>query len=76
MDPFTILQISARRASGPAPAITLTPVVAKSERVRPHARTAFRRAVDASCMSATWRPELLVEEIPAPQRIAPFVGRA
>lgn len=31
----------------------------------------FRRAV-ADLLSATWRPELLVEEIPAPQRIAPF----
>ena len=32
---------------------------------------AFRRAV-ADLLSATWRPELRVEEIPAPQRIAPF----
>ena len=32
---------------------------------------AFRRAV-AGLLSAAWRPELLVEEIPAPQRIAPF----
>lgn len=32
---------------------------------------AFRRAA-ADLLSATWRPELLVEEIPAPQRIAPF----
>ncbi len=31
----------------------------------------FRRAVDAIA-TATWRPELLVEDIPAPQRIAPF----
>ncbi|MCR8526224.1 DUF3000 domain-containing protein, partial [Escherichia coli] len=31
----------------------------------------FRRAV-ADLMSAAWRPELQVEEIPAPQRIAPF----
>lgn len=32
---------------------------------------AFRRAV-RDLSAATWRPELLVEEIPAPQRIAPF----
>lgn len=32
---------------------------------------AFRRAVQ-DLAAATWRPELLVEEIPAPQRIAPF----
>jgi hypothetical protein len=32
---------------------------------------AFRRAVK-DLLSASWRPELLVEEIPAPQRIAPF----
>jgi hypothetical protein len=32
---------------------------------------AFRRAV-RDLLSATWRPELLVEEIPSPQRIAPF----
>jgi hypothetical protein len=32
---------------------------------------AFRRAVK-ELAAATWRPELLVEEIPAPQRIAPF----
>ena len=32
---------------------------------------AFRRAVQ-DLASASWRPELLVEEIPAPQRIAPF----
>jgi hypothetical protein len=32
---------------------------------------AFRRAAK-DLASATWRPELLVEEIPAPQRIAPF----
>ncbi|SER35312.1 DUF3000 domain-containing protein [Microlunatus flavus] len=31
----------------------------------------FRRAVDALA-SAVWRPELAVEDIPAPQRIAPF----
>lgn len=31
----------------------------------------FRRAV-RDLTSAFWRPELLVEEIPAPQRIAPF----
>ena len=31
----------------------------------------FRRAV-ADLMSAPWRPEIEVEEIPAPQRIAPF----
>ena len=31
----------------------------------------FRRAVK-DLSSASWRPELLVEEIPAPQRIAPF----
>jgi hypothetical protein len=32
---------------------------------------AFRRAA-RDLLSASWRPELLVEEIPAPQRIAPF----
>ena len=32
---------------------------------------AFRRAA-SDLFSAPWRPELLVEEIPAPQRIAPF----
>ena len=32
---------------------------------------AFRRAV-ADLASAVWRPELQVEEIPSPQRIAPF----
>ena len=32
---------------------------------------AFRRAVK-DLAATTWRPELLVEEIPAPQRIAPF----
>ncbi|HEX8488103.1 MAG TPA: DUF3000 domain-containing protein [Propionibacteriaceae bacterium] len=32
---------------------------------------AFRRAVQ-ELGAASWRPELLVEEIPAPQRIAPF----
>lgn len=32
---------------------------------------AFRRAV-RDLLSASWRPELAAEEIPAPQRIAPF----
>jgi hypothetical protein len=32
---------------------------------------AFRRAVK-DMLSAVWRPELLVEEMPAPQRIAPY----
>ncbi|MET1004134.1 MAG: DUF3000 domain-containing protein [Propionibacteriaceae bacterium] len=32
---------------------------------------AFRRAVK-DLAAASWRPELLVEEIPAPQRIAPY----
>jgi hypothetical protein len=32
---------------------------------------AFRRAAQ-DLAAASWRPELLVEEIPAPQRIAPF----
>ena len=31
----------------------------------------FRQAV-RDLLSATWRPEVAVEEIPAPQRIAPF----
>ena len=31
----------------------------------------FRRALDAIA-TAAWRPELAVEDIPAPQRIAPF----
>jgi hypothetical protein len=33
----------------------------------------FRRAAH-ELLSATWRPELVVEEIPAPQRIAPFAA--
>ena len=32
---------------------------------------AFRRAV-SDLLSAAWRPELAVEEMPAPQRIAPY----
>ncbi len=32
---------------------------------------AFRRVMD-DLLTASWRPELSVEEIPAPQRIAPF----
>ncbi|MFP5283269.1 MAG: DUF3000 domain-containing protein [Actinomycetes bacterium] len=36
-----------------------------------HAPEPFRRAV-RELSTATWRPELLVEEMPAPQRIAPF----
>ena len=35
------------------------------------APAAFRRAA-ADLLTASWRPELLVEEIPAPQRIAPY----
>ncbi len=35
------------------------------------APVAFRRAVQ-DLSEAAWRPELLVEEMPAPQRIAPF----
>ena len=31
----------------------------------------FQRAAH-DLLDATWRPELLVEEIPAPQKIAPF----
>jgi hypothetical protein len=34
---------------------------------------AFRRIV-AELQSASWRPELQIEEIPAPQRIAPFAA--
>jgi DUF3000 family protein len=34
---------------------------------------AFRRAA-SDLLSATWRPELVVEEIPAPQRIAPYAA--
>jgi hypothetical protein len=37
------------------------------------APSAFRRAV-ADLTAATWRPELAVEPIPAPQRIAPFAA--
>ena len=37
------------------------------------APSAFRRAV-ADLNAATWRPELSVEPIPAPQRIAPFAA--
>jgi hypothetical protein len=44
-------------------------VAAKTEPAA--APDAFRRAV-RDLLSASWRPELLVEEIPAPQRIAPF----
>lgn len=35
------------------------------------APSAFRRAVN-DLTTASWRPELRIEEIPAPQRIAPF----
>ena len=45
------------------------PVVAHTEAVS--APEEFRRAVDALA-TATWRPELAVEDIPAPQRIAPW----
>lgn len=34
---------------------------------------AFRRVV-AELQAASWRPELQIEEIPAPQRIAPFAA--
>ena len=34
---------------------------------------AFRRAAH-ELLTASWRPELVVEEIPAPQRIAPFAA--
>jgi hypothetical protein len=44
-------------------------VVARTEAVPAPAE--FRRAVEA-LSAAPWRPELAVEEIPAPQRIAPF----
>ena len=37
------------------------------------APAAFRRAVE-DLNAAVWRPELLVEEMPAPQRIAPFAA--
>lgn len=37
------------------------------------APAAFRRAVN-DLLAAAWRPELVVEEIPAPQRIAPFAA--
>ena len=37
------------------------------------ARTPFQRA-SHDLLNATWRPELLVEEIPAPQKIAPFAA--
>ncbi len=37
------------------------------------APAAFRRAVQ-DLSEAAWRPELLVEEMPAPQRIAPFAA--
>src|SRR5918997_3169310 len=37
------------------------------------APSAFRRAV-ADLTSAPWRPELRIEQIPAPQRIAPFAS--
>ena len=37
------------------------------------APSAFRRAV-ADLTAAIWRPELSVEPIPAPQRIAPFAA--
>src|SRR5215210_4654304 len=35
--------------------------------------SAFRRAVQ-DLTSAAWRPELQIEQIPAPQRIAPFAA--
>lgn len=37
------------------------------------APTAFQRAVN-DLLTAAWRPELVVEEIPAPQKIAPFAA--
>ena len=37
------------------------------------APTPFQRAAQ-DLLNATWRPELLVEEIPAPQKIAPFAA--
>src|SRR5918997_306517 len=37
------------------------------------APSAFRRAV-GDLTSAPWRPELRIEQIPAPQRIAPFAA--
>lgn len=37
------------------------------------APTPFQRAAH-DLLNATWRPELLVEEIPAPQKIAPFAA--
>jgi hypothetical protein len=45
------------------------PVAARSDAAP--APDAFRRAVQ-DLLSAPWRPELVVEEMPAPQRIAPF----
>jgi len=45
------------------------PVAARTDAVPAPAE--FRRALDALA-TATWRPELAVEDIPAPQRIAPF----
>jgi hypothetical protein len=45
------------------------PVAARSDTAP--APEAFRRAVQ-DLLSAPWRPELVVEEMPAPQRIAPF----
>lgn len=37
------------------------------------APTSFRRAAH-DLLNAIWRPELIVEEIPAPQKIAPFAA--
>src|SRR3954454_22719012 len=37
------------------------------------APSAFRRAVQ-DLTSAAWRPELRIEQLPAPQRIAPFAA--
>jgi hypothetical protein len=52
------------------------PLYARRVAVNPDvtpAPAAFRRAVE-DLTTATWRPELLVEEMPAPQRIAPFAA--
>jgi hypothetical protein len=58
-----------RGRCGPKIPRTLCSVGAKSDATP--APAAFRRAC-ADLLSASWRPELVVEEIPAPQRIAPY----
>ena len=42
-----------------------------TSRTRPNLPPGFRQVV-ADLRAATWRPEVLIEEMPSPQRIAPY----